>query len=66
MSLQDPGTKQGDIESKVRCKLANEGTRYHAKVTRGGYQNSRVHFTANCQKTVLNWDYALRESMDQI
>lgn len=37
MSLQDPGTKQGDIESKVRCKLANEGTRYHAKVTRGGY-----------------------------
>lgn len=37
MSLQGPGTKQGDIESKVHLKLANEVTRYHAKVTRGGY-----------------------------
>lgn len=37
MGLQGPGTKQGVIERNVHCKPANEVTRYHAKVTRGGY-----------------------------
>lgn len=35
MGLQGPGTNQGVIERKVHCKLANEVTRYHEKITGG-------------------------------
>lgn len=63
MGLQGPGTKQGVIDRNVHCKPANEVTRYPEKVTGDGYKNFRVHFTTNCQKTVLNWKLnVLKES----
>ena len=37
MGLQGPGTKKGVTERKVHCKLPNEVTRQHEKVTGDGY-----------------------------